>query len=170
MSSRSHDDLDDTERQIIVELQHDGRITTNALARKVGVSEVTARRKLRRLQDDEIVQVMAGVDPFRVGLQSPAIVGVRVERDRLDEVARRLAGHDWVRYVAASTGNFHLTLEVIAPSNEDLAHFLLDEIVSIDGVVDTETALILRLYKQSSDWSIPAPGRDESPGANRARR
>jgi Lrp/AsnC family transcriptional regulator for asnA, asnC and gidA len=166
MAARSHDELDDTERQIIVELQRDGRITTNALAQRVGVSEVTARRKLRRLQGDGIVQIVAGVDPFRVGLQSPAIVGVRVERDRLDEVARQLQPHPWVRYVAASTGNFHLTLEVMAPSNEDLAAFLLDEIVSIDGVIDTETALILRIYKHMWDWSIPggdgdAPGRRE---------
>ena len=155
MAPRHLDDLDDTERQIIIELQRDGRITTNALARKVGVSEVTARRKLRRLQADGIIQIAAGVDPFRVGLQSPAIVGVRVDRDRLDEVARRLSEHPWVRYLAASTGNFHLTLEVMAPSNEELAHFLLDEIIAIDGVIDTETALVLRMYKQPPDWSIP---------------
>jgi DNA-binding Lrp family transcriptional regulator len=78
-----------------------------------------------------------------------------VDRDRLDEVARRLSEHPWVRYLAASTGNFHLTLEVMAPSNEELAHFLLDEIIAIDGVIDTETALVLRMYKQAPDWSIP---------------
>jgi Lrp/AsnC family transcriptional regulator, regulator for asnA, asnC and gidA len=155
MAPRPNDELDDTERQIIVELQRDGRITTNALAKQVGVSEVTARRKLRRLQAEGIVQIAAGVDPFRVGVQSPAIVGVRVQRDRIEEVALKLREHPSVRYVAASTGNFHLTVEVMAASNEELSRFLLDEIVRIDGVIDTETALILRIYKQMWDWEIP---------------
>src|SRR5690242_9614783 len=41
--------LDDVERRMVVELQHDGRITTQEIARRVGISETTARKKLRRL-------------------------------------------------------------------------------------------------------------------------
>ena len=146
--------LDEGDRSIISALQSDGRTKMNALAEQAGISEVTARRKLRRLQDEGIVQIMAAVDPFSVGVQSPALVGLRVERDKLDSVAAQVAEHPAVRYVAASTGNFHLMIEVMAPTNQDLAKILLDEIGKIDGVIDTETALILRIYKQSWDWRI----------------
>jgi Lrp/AsnC family transcriptional regulator for asnA, asnC and gidA len=154
MATEPTKDLDETERLIITELQRDGRVTTNALAKRANVSEVTARRKLRRLRDEGIVQIVAAVDPFQVGVKSPALVGIKVERDKLDDVAHKLCQHSAVRYVAASTGNFHLVVEVMAATNHELAQFLLDEIINIDGVIDTETSLILRIYKQTWDWRI----------------
>ena len=56
-------------------LQLDGRLSIASLARDLGVTEVTARRKLKRLLDDGIIQVVATVDPFDVGYESPVIVG-----------------------------------------------------------------------------------------------
>lgn len=47
---------DGVERRIVAELRADGRITTIALAQKLGVSEVTARRNLRRPLDRGMVQ------------------------------------------------------------------------------------------------------------------
>ena len=67
-------DLDRVERMMIALLQKDGRLGVQALARKLGVSDVTARRKLRRLLADEIVQIVAAVDPFQVGFESPVII------------------------------------------------------------------------------------------------
>jgi DNA-binding Lrp family transcriptional regulator len=71
-------ELDGVDRQIVAELQRNGRITTQALAVVAGISEVTARRRLRKLQADGTVQVAAGVDPFQVGVNSPALVGIKV--------------------------------------------------------------------------------------------
>ena len=122
------------------------------LAKRVGVSEATARRKLRRLTSDGVVHITGVVDPFEVGLESPAFVGVEVARDRLDAVARELAAHPAVRYVAAATGTFHLVVEVMAATNQDLARLLMDDFMAIDGVVDTETSLIIRIYKHAEGW------------------
>jgi Lrp/AsnC family transcriptional regulator for asnA, asnC and gidA len=149
------EELDGIDRQIVAELQRNGRITTQALAALVGVSEVTARRRLRKLQAEGVVQVAAGVDPFQVGVDSPALVGIRVQRSRLHQVARAVSLHPKVRYLVATTGTFHLYAEVMASSNDELGRILLDEIGTIDGVIDTETALILRIYKQPWDWTIP---------------
>jgi Lrp/AsnC family transcriptional regulator for asnA, asnC and gidA len=157
------EELDELDRNIVAELQRNGRITTQALAAVVGVSEVTARRRLRRLLADGVVQVAAGVDPFQVGVRSPALVGVKVDRAKLHEVAHELATHPSIRYVAASTGTFHLYAEVMAASNDELGRLLLDEIGTIDGVIDTETALVLRIYKQPWEWTIADVPRRSSP-------
>jgi Lrp/AsnC family transcriptional regulator, regulator for asnA, asnC and gidA len=165
MTSAAEHGLDPTERVIVSELQRDGRVTTNALAKRANVSEVTARRKLRRLRDEGIVQIVAAVDPFQVGFQSPALVGIKVERDKLHDVAATLCQHPAVRYVAASTGNFHLVIEVVASTNQELATILLDEIGVIDGVIDTETSLILRIYKQTWDWQLRDAGESGTPAS-----
>lgn len=145
---------------MIALLQEDGRISTQALARAVGVSEVTARRKLRRLIGEGIVQIVAGVDPFQIGYESPVIIGLKVDRLQLDDIAQRLCEHPSIRYVAAATGNYDLIVEVVAKSNHDLADFLLGYLARIEGIEDTDTSLILRIYKQTWKWGLR--GLDES--------
>jgi Lrp/AsnC family transcriptional regulator for asnA, asnC and gidA len=135
-------------------LQVDGRLSIASLARDLGVTEVTARRKLKRLLDDGIIQVVATVDPFDVGYESPVIVGLKVEKPKLDHIARLLSELPQVRYVGASTGRVDLIIEVVVRTNQDLADFLLGELGALDGVIDTETNLIVRIYKQAWSWAI----------------
>jgi Lrp/AsnC family transcriptional regulator for asnA, asnC and gidA len=151
--------LDATERRMVELLQEDGRLTVASLARTLGVTELTARRKLRRLLGDGIIQVVATVDPFDVGYETPVIIGLKVERAKLDAVARRLSDLPQVRYVGASTGRVDLVVEVVVRTNQDLSDFLLNELGSIDGVLDSETNLIVRIYKQSWSWAL----RDDEP-------
>jgi Lrp/AsnC family transcriptional regulator for asnA, asnC and gidA len=146
--------LDATERRMVELLQEDGRLSVASLARSLGVSEVTARRKLNRLLRDGIIQVVATVDPFDVGYETPVIIGLKVQRAKLDKVARRLSEFPQVRYVGASTGRVDLIIEVVTRTNQDLAEFLLTELAKIDGITDSETNLIVRIYKQSWDWAI----------------
>ena len=135
-------------------LQLDGRLSIASLARDLGVTEVTARRKLKRLLGDGIIQVVATVDPFDVGYESPVIVGLKVEKPKLDHIARLLSELPQVRYVGASTGRVDLIIEVVVRTNQDLADFLLGELGALDGVIDTETNLIVRIYKQAWSWAI----------------
>ncbi|MGH2463378.1 MAG: Lrp/AsnC family transcriptional regulator [Candidatus Limnocylindria bacterium] len=146
--------LDATERRMVELLQEDGRLTITSLARSLGVTELTARRKLRRLLGDRIIQVVATVDPFDVGYETPVIIGLKVQRKKLDRVARRLSELPQVRYVGASTGRVDLIVEVVVRTNQDLAEFLMNELGSMDGVLDSETNLIVRIYKQSWSWAI----------------
>jgi Lrp/AsnC family transcriptional regulator, regulator for asnA, asnC and gidA len=150
--------LDASERRMIELLQRDGRLPIASLARQLGMSEVTARRKLQRLIASGVMRVVATVDPFDVGYETPVIIGLKVERNRVDEVAERLSRLDQVRYVGASTGRVDLIIEVVTRTNQDLASFLMNELAAIDGITDSETNLIIRIYKQSWDWAIRAEG------------
>lgn len=153
--------LDPIERRMVELLQRDGRMTVADLARELNVTEVTARRKLRRLQGDEIIRIVATVDPFDVGYETPVIMGLKVQRGHLDAVAEALSKLHQVRYVGASTGRVDLIVEVVTKTNQDLADFLMGDLAQIEGVADSETNLIVRIYKQSWDWAI----RDDTPHA-----
>jgi Lrp/AsnC family transcriptional regulator, regulator for asnA, asnC and gidA len=151
-AARHH--LDPTERRMVELLQEDGRLSVAALARALGVTEVTARRKLTRLLDEGIIQVVATVDPFDVGYETPVIIGLKIQRAKLDEVARSLSEFPQIRYVGASTGRVDLIIEVVVRTNQDLADFLMNDLASIDGIIDSETNLIVRIYKQTWAWGI----------------
>jgi Lrp/AsnC family transcriptional regulator, regulator for asnA, asnC and gidA len=146
--------LDGTERRMVEMLQQNGRLSVSELARNLRVSEVTARRKLKGLLGSGVIRVVATVDPFDVGYETPVIIGLKVVRSQLDEIAERLTRLPQVRYVGASTGRVDLIVEVVTRTNQDLAAFLLDELARIDGITDSETNLIVRIYKQSWDWGI----------------
>ena len=51
------------------------------------------------------------------------IIGLKVQRNRVDEIAERLRRLDQVRYVGASTGRVDLIIEVVTRTNQDLASF-----------------------------------------------
>src|SRR6188472_2577705 len=76
--------LDPTERGMVELLQQDGRMTVTDLARTLGVTEVTARRKLKRLLGDGIIRIVATVDPFDVGYETPVIIGLKVHRGQME--------------------------------------------------------------------------------------
>ena len=130
-------------------LQQDCRMTVTDLARSLGVTEVTARRKLKRLMGEG-----ATVDPFDVGYETPVIIGLKVAMGYLDRVAEHLSRLPQVRYVGASTGRVDLIIEVVVRTNLELADFLMSEISGIEGIIDSETNLIVRIYKQSWHWAV----------------
>ena len=148
--------IDPIEQRMIELLQVKGRKTTRQLAKEIGVSELTARRKLRRLTEQDIIRVVATVDPFDVGYQTPAIIGLRVDPSRLEEVASAISELPTVVYVAATTGSIDLIVEVMARTNQDLADFLLRHLSSVPGVRSSETNLVIRIFKQSWAWGIRA--------------
>jgi Lrp/AsnC family transcriptional regulator for asnA, asnC and gidA len=146
--------LDATERGMVELLQQDGRMTVTQLAKELHVTEVTARRKLKRLINDGVMRVVATVDPFDVGYETPVIIGLKVAMGYLDRVAERLSELPQVRYVGASTGRVDLIIEVVVRTNLELAEFLMNQISGIEGVLDSETNLIVHIYKQSWHWAV----------------
>ena len=57
--------MDELDAKIIAMLQEDGRASNASIARNVGVSEGTVRRRLKRLVDDNFIQVIAMLNPER---------------------------------------------------------------------------------------------------------
>ena len=84
--------MDELDSKIIALLQEDGRASNAGIARRVGVSEGTVRRRLKRLVQEEYISVVALLDPGRMGYASEALVGVQVDPDKVAEaIVRELA-------------------------------------------------------------------------------
>ncbi|MDE2282344.1 MAG: Lrp/AsnC family transcriptional regulator [Actinomycetales bacterium] len=143
--------LDDIDRQIISHLQEDGRRAYGAIAGEVGLSEAGVRRRVQRLRDMGVMQIVAITDPLQLGYGREALIGIRVHGDvRL--VADRVAAIDEANYVVMTAGSFDIIAEVIAVDDAALVHLLNDAIRSIPGVTEVETFLYLKLSKQTYTW------------------
>lgn len=145
---------DGLDRQLISLLQQDGRACYVELARALGVSEATVRRRVERLIAEGVVDVVACVEPRRVGLQSESLVYLQADLDKLTQIGRRLAAMPETREVLYTSGPHDLVLRVVLPSGDDLLPFLTERIAPIPGIKATQTAHVLQTQKRLSDWQI----------------
>jgi len=166
VSGRGLDDLDDTDIAIVRLLQEHGRTSNAQIARDLGVSEATVRKRIDRLFQDEVIKVTAVLNPRKLGYTSDVLIGIRVAPGRLLEVGRVLAALDQVVYLGYVTGSYDILTEMLFRDDEELFHFLEQEMPSIDGVVSTETSHVLRTGKINYDWKLPAEfGPRRQPGS-----
>lgn len=147
--------MDDLDRQIIKILEENGRASNATIARQVGVSEGTVRRRLKRLIGEKIIRVMAFPDPKAMGFESEALIGVQVDPDKIDEVADALAKLTYTRWVAVATGTFDVFAWATLPNAERLGRFLRENVGVIPGVRRTETFVTLAIRKR--DYGLPVP-------------
>ena len=143
--------LDSVDRRIIELLQRDGRRPYGAIAEDVGLSEAAVRRRVQRLRDAGVMQIVAITDPLQLGFGREALIGVRVQGD-VRTVADKIASIEEANYVVMTAGSFDIIAEVIAVNDDALVHLLNDAIRSIPGVTEVETFLYLKLAKQTYAW------------------
>ncbi len=143
--------LDEANRAVIEALQRDGRLPYGAIADEVGLSEAAVRRRVQRLREAGVMQIVAVTDPLQLGFHRQAMVGVRVEGDvRL--VADKLSELEEVDYVVMCAGSFDLLVEVVCEDDDALFRLLNDSIRSVPGVRGTESFVYLKLAKQTYSW------------------
>lgn len=143
--------LDEVSKQIIEQLQEDGRRPYAAIGKAVGLSEAAVRQRVQRLLDAGVMQIVAVTDPLQVGFARQAMIGIRVEGDML-RVADLLAEMDEVEYVVVTAGSFDVIIEVVCEDDDHLLDLLTHRIRQLPGVRSTETFVYLKLRKQLYNW------------------
>ncbi len=146
--------MDELDRKIVSILQADGRASNAKIAREVGVSEGTIRRRLKRLVQQKLITVTAVVEPAKLGFQTEALIGVQVEPNKVDTAASEIIKFREASQVSLATGAFDIFVWATVKSSEDLGTFLKAKIGSVPGVRRTETFVILATPKRGYGVSI----------------
>jgi Lrp/AsnC family transcriptional regulator, regulator for asnA, asnC and gidA len=142
--------LDQVSRQIIEQLQQDGRRSYAAIGKAVGLSEAAVRQRVQRLTESGAMQIVAVTDPLTLGFRRQAMIGIRCGGD-LDRVAGDLAAMAEIDYVVVTAGSFDLLIEVVCADDDDLLE-VLGRVRAIPSVTSTETFVYLKLRKQTYSW------------------
>ena len=139
--------VDDLDNQIVEILKKDGRASNAHIARALGVSEGTVRRRLRMLIDGDVIHVNVSLDPVKMGLTTEAINGLEVDPDKMDPVCASLADFDEIGYVTLTTGAVDVFAWGRFSSTESLGLFLRSKVGKIPGVRRTETYMCISVRK-----------------------
>ena len=145
VSDESLSILDDVDNQLILLLEHNGRMSYADLGAEVGLTPGGARARVKRLQDRGVVKVMGITSPQAVGLRAVASLQIEVDGE-IDEVARRISDFDGVRYVVLGSGRFSILVEAYASSHAELFTLINRQIREIPGVSRIETFLYDKVH------------------------
>ena len=141
-------DLDDKDKEILELLQDQGDLTFVELGKKLNMSPSTAYIRVRRLKEGGYIRkTIVLVDYSKVGYRIKAFIFVKVDPKKFDSVIKHIEKIDKVLHMYDITGEPALLLYAVTKDHDDLA-VLLDEIGKIDGVLSTNTMVVLRTLKE----------------------
>jgi DNA-binding Lrp family transcriptional regulator len=140
--------MDAIDKQILAELQIDGRLTVTDLADRVGLSVSPCHRRVRALEASGVIGAYrAHLDPLAVGLGFEALVFVIMrgaDRDTLDHFEEAVQLIEHVVSAQRLFGEPDYLLRVVA---RDLAHFqtLYDQrLATLPGVQRLTSTLVMK--------------------------
>lgn len=146
--------IDAIDKGMIHLLQKNGRLTNTEIAKKLNVSEATIRTHLKRLLDEEYIQIVAVSNPFKLGFEITGDLYIHVDIDKIDGVLNELRKIKELWYIVTTTGNCNINAEFIVKSLEDLNELVYGKISNIDGIKGIESSVIMKFIKRDYNYGM----------------
>jgi len=143
--------LSDLDTQIVEALRRNGRLPTAELARMLGASEATIRKRLTRLLDHDLLRIVAVVSTRALGYAREVQFAVRTNRGEAIAVAEKLGELEEVRFVAFGVGTYDLVVNAVFKDERDLFTFVTGPLAD-QRIVSYESLDILAVFKRTFDW------------------
>ncbi|MDW7728327.1 MAG: AsnC family transcriptional regulator [Candidatus Methanoperedens sp.] len=100
--------MDETDRKIIGLLQQDGRMDDVEIARSVGVSHDTVKRRRTRLEDAGYINIKANLNPCKLGYTNVFFIGISlIPGSDTRKIAGKIASKREFFFVSLSLGPTH---------------------------------------------------------------
>jgi Lrp/AsnC family leucine-responsive transcriptional regulator len=158
-------DLDSIDRQILREMQKDGRLSNLDLAERVGLSPTPCARRVKSLEETGfIARHVTLLNPQALGLNLKAIVSISMDRhtpDRFECFERAIVGMPEVLECSIVTGQAaDFLLTVIVRDMRHYEEFLLGRLTKLEGVSGVHSSFVLRQILSKTELPVAEPGPD----------
>lgn len=139
--------IDETDAEIIAALDEDVRATYTSLAKRVGVDQVTVRRRLDKLLESGLIRLGVLVDYSRIGPSLHVLFALSIRADSVDAVLEQVGQLPQVSWVTSVTGRFDSIALARFSSYDELGDFVHKDLNPIRGILRSETFVFLRRQK-----------------------
>jgi Lrp/AsnC family transcriptional regulator for asnA, asnC and gidA len=151
--------MDQTDRAIIAHLQYNGRMPFTDIAAELDISEGAVRRRVKRLTESGVLQIVGIVEPQLLDWNAAGMIGVTVQAGYVESAAEAIAQFPEVTYLFMASGGFDLFVEAYCRDRDHFVSFLNQKLQKVPGVQRTDTFMILKMYKLSYRWGEAEPPR-----------
>ena len=135
--------MDDLDRGLVALLRTDGRMPVTTLARRLGVSRATINSRIERLlESGKVLGFTVRTREDHGDHDVRAIALIEVEGRTTSEVIKALRGLAEIQSLHTTNGGWDLVAEIRCDSLLDFDR-VLGRIRAVDGVINSETSLLL---------------------------
>jgi Lrp/AsnC family leucine-responsive transcriptional regulator len=150
--------VDALDRQVLLALQADGRMSNLALARSLGLSPSAMLGRVRRLERSGVIRgYRAVIDPAALDITVRAFVVARLREHSEQSIQMFEEGIQAVPGVRACyhvTGQFDMVVELAVRDLDHLSQLIRVDIARIPGVMNLETMLIMAESVADTGWPV----------------
>ena len=150
--------LDRIDRQILAELQTQGRLQIVDLAERVGLSPSPCLRRVRQLEKDGVIKGYgAFVDHHKLGVDIVGYIEVNLDqRSEADTEAfhQAVLNEPAIIECYALTGSFDYLLKVAVADLEQFGELTMQKILRYPGVNSITSGLILQALKEHGGFPV----------------
>ena len=150
--SSKEDTLDELDCKIVRLMQFDGRMSYKAMAKELNVSEFTARKRLKRLIDAKIIEIVAVSAPSKIGYNIFGNLKIKIDLKKSNNVLEKLCKLDAFVWVGLYTGSMDIDADFVVRSMAELDELIIEKVSKIDGIISTETSLMVKLVMDKHVW------------------
>ena len=148
--------LDEIDSKIIAMLQEDGRASFSDIAESVKRTEVTVRRRVKRLRDEGYIKRFTVVlDPLKIGKSIRAIIRVKTVMKHATSVSKKLSKFPEVNEAYFLDGACGLIMMITVDDLTKLYQFLERKLGTVEGLGDAETCIVLEEIKSAFSTGAP---------------
>lgn len=145
--------MDEKDRQILRELQNDGRISNQDLAERVNLSPSPCLRRVRNLEQAGVIRgYTALIDEAAYGLPVTVFVQIRLQRhgdDAVNTFEKKVRETPEILDCYLMTGNSDYLLRVLVEGLTDYETFVRNKLQKIPGIASIDTSFAYGVVKQS---------------------
>ena len=147
--------LDNLDIQLLKTLQLNGRTKRNELAEQVGLSVPSVSERLRKLEDNKIIEgYFTKVNKQAFGLDIQAFILVVMDSSKhYKDLIKHVEKHPNILECHSVLGEGSHLLKVVVKNTESLEK-LLSEIQTWSGVTGTKTTYVLSTIKETTAINI----------------
>ncbi|MGC8661635.1 MAG: AsnC family transcriptional regulator [Nitrososphaeria archaeon] len=134
--------MDDIDLKLLEFLKDDGRASYIDLGKKLNLSEAAVRRRVRKMVDDGTIKRFTLEIKERERAMALTLLSTAPNTPTYD-VAGRITKINGVEKVYEITGQYDIAVLMSGPNIAEV-NKVIDEIRKADGVINTNTVIILR--------------------------
>ena len=160
--------MDEKDREILHQLEEDGRLPLRELATSTGISEREAGERIRAMEGSRVIRKYSTViDWERAGnSRVSAIIDLKIAPERdfgYDKIAERIARFRQVQALYLVSGVYDLQILVTGKDMNEVSRFVSEQIAPMDHIRETATHIIMKIYKENGIPFFEREGGDRLP-------
>ena len=149
--------LDRIDKNILIELQNNGRLSNVELSKRVGLSPTPCLERVKRLEQDRVITgYSANLNPQILNVSLLVFVEISLSRtgpDVFEEFSKAVMNIDVIQECHLVSGSFDFLLKTRVSDMQAYRNLLGDTLLTLPSVSDSKTYVVMEEVK--SDNKLP---------------